>query len=76
MNIALYDRSAVILAPLLDGRIVTSITGTVTGPQRSAADGVWAVGGGLELPCDYVLHGAKKHRSSVSTTLRQALRNN
>ena len=68
------DRLAVVLAPLLDDHIVSSITGTVTGPQRSAPDGVWTVGGGIELPCEYVLHGAKKHRSSVRTTLRQALR--
>ena len=63
------DRFATILALLLDGCIVTRITGTVTGPQRSAPDGIWTVGGGIELPCEYVLHGAKKHRSSVRTTL-------
>ena len=30
---------------------------------RSAAEGVWAVCGGIELPCEYALHGTKKDRS-------------
>ena len=63
---------AVILAPLLDSCMVTSITGTITGPPRSAPEGVWAVGGGIELPCEYALHGAKEDRSSVRTALRRS----
>ena len=50
---------------------VTSITGTITRPPRSAA-GVWAVGGGIKLPCEYALHGAKKDRSHVRTALRRS----
>ena len=57
------DGLAAVLAPLLDSGTVTSI-GTTTGPPRSAAEGVWAVGG-IELPCEYALHGAKKDRSHV-----------
>ena len=38
---------------------MTSITGTITGHPRSALESVWAVGGGIELPCEYGLHGAK-----------------
>ena len=34
---------AAILAPLLDDHFVMSITRTVTGPQRSVPDGIWAV---------------------------------
>ena len=60
-----------VLAPLLDSGAVTSVTGTITAPPRSATEGVWAVGGGIELPCEYALHGAKKDRSHV---LRTALR--
>ena len=61
-----------VLAPLLDSGMVTSITGTITGPPRSALEGVWVVGGGIELPCEYVLHGAKKDRSHVRTALRRS----
>ena len=41
------DGLAAILAPLLDSGTVTSVTGTTTSPPRSAAEGVWAVGGGI-----------------------------
>ena len=64
------DGLAAILAPLLDSGTVTSVTGTITGPPRSAAEGVWAVGGDIELPCEYALHGAKKDRSHIRTALR------
>ena len=66
------DGLAAILAPLLDSDTVTSVTGTTTGPRRSAAEGVWAVGGGIERPCEYALHGATKDRSHVRTALRQS----
>ena len=61
---------AAVLAPLLDSSVVTSVTGTITGPPRSAPEGVWSVGGGIELPCEYALHGEKKDRSRVRTALR------
>ena len=54
------DGLAAILAPLLDSDTVTSVTGTTMDPPTSAAKGVWAVGGGIELPCEYALHGTKK----------------
>ena len=66
------DGLAAVLAPLLDSGTVTSVTGTITDPPRSAAEGVWAVGGGIELPCEYALHGAKKDRSHVRTALRRS----
>ena len=66
------DGLAAVLAPLLDSSTVTSITGTITGHPRSAPEGVWAVGGGIELPCEYALHGAKKDRSHVRTALRRS----
>ena len=50
---------------------MTSVTGTTNGLRRSATEGVWAVGGGIELPCEYALHGAKKDRSHVRTALRR-----
>ena len=66
------DGLAAILAPLLDSGTVTSVTGMITGPPRSAAEGVLAVGGGIELPCEYALHGAKKDSSHVRTALRRS----
>ena len=51
---------------------VASVTGTIMGPLRSAPEGVWAVGGGIELTCEYALHGAKKDRSHVRTALRRS----
>ena len=59
------DGLAAVLAPLLASGTVTSVTGTTTGPPRSVAEGVWADGGGIELPCEYALHSTKKYRSHV-----------
>ena len=53
------DGLAAVLAPLLDSGTVTSVTGTITRPPKSTAEGVWAVSGGIELPCKYALHSAK-----------------
>ena len=64
------DGLAAVLAPLLDSGTVTSITGTITGHPRSVPESVWTVGGGIELPCEYALHGAKKDRSHIRTALR------
>ena len=61
---------AVILAQLLDENFVTSITGKVTGPSRSAAIRTWSLGGGFELPCFYTLHGPKMFLSKVRQSLR------
>ena len=68
---------AAVLAPLLDsGTLISgtliSVTGTITGPPRSAPEGAWAVSGGIELPCEYALHGAKKDCSHVRTALRRS----
>ena len=60
------DCLAAVLVPLLDSARV------ITGPPRSSPDGVWAIGGGIELPCEHVLHGAMQDRSPVRTALRQA----
>ena len=53
------DPLARILAPMLDGGVVTCMEGTVTGVARSAREGVWVPGGGIEIPCEYVLYGVK-----------------
>ena len=39
------DRLAQILSPMLDnGHIIRKIIGTITGPARSAPEGVWRIG--------------------------------
>ena len=41
--------------------MITCMEGTVTGVARSAREfeGVWVPGGGIEIPCEYVLYGVK-----------------
>ena len=68
----LPDGLAAVLAPLLDSGTVTSVTAMITGPPQSAPEGLWAVGVGIELPCEYALHGAKKDHSHVRTALRRS----
>ena len=64
------DRMAQGLAPLLDSGEVARMEGTITGPSRSAPEGTWVSGGGLEHPCQYVLFGNKKYRPQVRQILR------
>ena len=49
------DQLARILAPMLDGGVITCMEGTVTGVTRSACEGVWVPSGGIEIPYEYVL---------------------
>ena len=65
------DPLARVLAPMLDGGEIERMEGTVTGVARSAPEGVWDPGGGIEFPCEYVLYGAKKDRESVRKTLQE-----
>ena len=51
------DPLACVLAPMLDGGMIERMEGTVTGVARSAPEGVWVPGGGIEVPCEYVLYG-------------------
>ena len=59
-----------LLAPMLDGGEIDLMEGTVTGVARSAPEGVWVPGGGIECPCEYVLYGAKKDHENVRQTPR------
>ena len=59
------DPLACILAPMLDGGVITCMEGTVTSVARSAREGVWVPGGGIEIPCEYVLYGVKKDREKL-----------
>ena len=50
--------------------MITCMEGTVTGVARSAREGVWVPGGGIEILCEYVLYGVKKDRKKVRQMLR------
>ena len=66
------DPLARVLAPMLDGgELKRMVEGTFTGVARSAPEGVWVPGGGIEFPCEYVLYGAKKDRKIIRQTLRK-----
>ena len=62
------------LAPLLDSKDGITITGTVTGSPREAPEGRWVPGGGLELPCEYVVRGKEEHRAAVTEALEEVRR--
>ena len=46
--------------------------GWTTGPERPAPEGVWRTGGGIELPCCYVLYGLKESRKGVRECVRDS----
>ncbi len=64
------ERLAEILTPMLEDGRLRRIDGWITGPERPAPEGVWRTGGGIELPCCYVLHGLKENRKGVRGSLR------
>ena len=48
------DPLARVLAPMLDDGEIERTEGTVTGVERSAPEGVWVPGRGIEFPSEYV----------------------
>ena len=42
----------------------------VTGDPRPAPEGKWVIGGGMEIPCKYRLHGPKSVKKEVRTALK------
>ena len=63
------DALARVLAPMLDVGQLMHMKGTIT---RSAPEGVWVPGGGIEIPCKYLLHGAGKDCDHVRQFLPDA----
>ena len=63
------ERLARILTPMLEDGRLRRIDGWITGPERPAPEGVWRTGGGIELPCCYILHGLKENRKGVRECL-------
>ena len=38
---------------------------------REAPEGVWVLGGGIELPCKYFVYGPKKLKARLKSELRK-----
>ena len=53
------------LAPLIRGREVSHASAEVIGTSRPAPEGTWAQGGGIEIPCKYILKGNKAYKKNV-----------
>ena len=50
------------------------MTYEVTGLSKAAEEGVWVQGGGIVIPCMYVLRGKKLDKSHVRSELRKNCR--
>ena len=66
------DLLAHALAPEISGGNIVSIEAIVTGEPRSAPEGTWVIGGGIETPCKYLIYADKKLKSKIGTMLRKA----
>jgi len=60
----------VLFQPLVDGNI--SISSKITGQSRSAQEGTWVHGGGLEIPCFHVVF-IKSGLPDLKKTLKEKL---
>ena len=60
------------LAPEISGGNIVSIETVVTGDPRSAPEGTWVIGGGIETPCKNLIYADKKLKSEIRTMLRKA----
>jgi hypothetical protein len=66
------EQLARILFGLLDRKLVTTLLAKVTRDPRTSAGGMWKKGGGVELPCKYILYGKKQHKEQVRVALKHA----
>ena len=66
------DLLAHALAPEISGRNIVSIEAIITGEPRSAPEGTWVIGGGIETPCKYLIYADKKLKSKIRAMLRKA----
>lgn len=65
------DSLAEVLLPLLTSGEVESIKCEVTGLSRGASEGVWVQGGGVVIPCTYILLGKKLNKPVVRSKLKR-----
>ena len=57
---------------MVEGKI-NRIDGKITGEARSAPEGTWSQGGGIELPCNYKIYGNIDCKSFVKSELKKGL---
>ena len=62
----IHDPVAQKIAPLLR----SDMTAPVTGESRDAREGKWTSGGGIEIPCKYILYGEKKDKNCIRNHLK------
>ena len=60
------------LAPEISGGNIVPIKAIVIGEPRSAPEGAWKIGGGIETPCKYLIYADKKLKSEIGAMLRKA----
>ena len=58
---------------MLANNTVDSIRCILTGQAVKSSLGTWTCGGGIELPCTYMLFGRKEMKKEVRACVRQAL---
>ena len=66
------DLLAHALAPEISGGNIVPIEAVVTGKPRSAPEGTWVIGGGIETSCKYLSYTDKKLKIKIRTMLRKA----
>ena len=63
------DGLAMKLVPLLENSMITCMEAIVKGEPRDALEGKWTLGGGIEIPCIYILYGSKTNKRYVRNKL-------
>ena len=58
--------------PDISGGNIVSIEAIITGEPRSAPEGTWVIGAGIETPCKYLIYADKILKSKIRTMLRKA----
>ena len=59
------DDVARVLFPLLSSGEILSMKCAITGLSKAAEEGVWVQGGGIVIPCTYILYGKQLDRPHV-----------
>ena len=67
------DGLSKVVAPALKNEIVLSVKADVTGHPHDAAGGKWTLGGKIEVPCIYRLHGPKKSKEEFRNKLSKQI---
>ena len=65
------DDVAQVLFPLLSSGEILSMKCAITGLSKAAEEGVWVQGGGIVIPCTYILYGKQLDRLHVRSELKK-----